>query len=111
MQKDCHMLSMRPWVSVWLWEAMDSTCLPWWKRELLDNRFTASGIQDTTGYLRRAENKWRPPRCGSVILQGLREERAGREGALGGSHAGESSWSSLGWSSGQPLGGRLDVAH
>jgi hypothetical protein len=41
--------------------------------------------------------KWRPGGCGVWLGRpwGRREERAGREGALGGSHASESPWSGL----------------
>jgi hypothetical protein len=45
-----------------------------------------------SGYCGRAENKWGPwERLGQP--QSQREERAGGEGPLGGSHEGESPWS------------------
>ena len=59
--------------------------------EARDNRFSVSGIPDTAGHHRRAEKKVEAP---GAAQSSLREERAGSEGALGGSHAGESLWSS-----------------
>jgi hypothetical protein len=94
------MLSTWPRVGVWLWEATDPVHggLGGWTRgssrslglmETRDNRFSVSGIPDATEHCRRAENKMETP--GQLgHSQGRREERAGREGALGGSHAGES---------------------
>jgi hypothetical protein len=43
--------------------------------------------------------------------RGQREERAGGEEALGGSHSGKSPWSIRGWNAGRSSGGRLDAAH
>ena len=50
-----------------------------------DNRFSVSGISDAAGHRGRAENKVGAPRV-ARSSQSLREERAGGEGALGGSH-------------------------
>jgi hypothetical protein len=62
--------------------------------EARDNRFSVSGIPGTTGHRRRAEKK-----VGALEVAqscpGRREERAVREGVLGGSHTGENPWSVL----------------
>ena len=51
------MLSTQPWVGVWLSEATESQLSGWWTGAVLGTRFSASGIPDTAGHLRRAENK------------------------------------------------------
>lgn len=63
--EDCPTLSTRPRLGVWLWEAMDpahrvwTRCSPWslGLMEAKDKRFSVSGIPDTAGCYRRAENK------------------------------------------------------
>ena len=59
------MRSTQFWVCVWLWEAMDSAHWGWTRgsprslglNEARDNRFSVSGVPDTTGHLGRPENK------------------------------------------------------
>jgi hypothetical protein len=65
---------------------------------VLGNKFLVSGIPDTAGHCRRPENKMGAP--GSAWSSageggGRREERSGREWAVGGSHAGKNPWSCL----------------
>jgi hypothetical protein len=63
------MLSKRPRVGVWLWEATDPAHGGWTRgslrslglMEARDNRFLVLGIPDATGHHRRAENKMRSP--------------------------------------------------
>jgi hypothetical protein len=98
--EDPHMLSTRPSVGVWLWEATDPACGGWARSsprslglmEARDSRFSVSGIPDTAGHCRRAEKKMLALGVALTSLSG-REERAGREGVLGSSHMGESPWS------------------
>ena len=62
---------------------------------VLGTRFSDSGIPDTAGHFRKAENKWGAP-GESLASLGAEERRGqGEKGALGGSHMGESPWSSL----------------
>ena len=85
---------MRPLVGVWLWEAIESQLKGggrgWGETrgsprslgltETRDNRFSVSGIPDTAGHGRRAENKM-GSRGHLGQSRGQREERAGRGGA------------------------------
>jgi hypothetical protein len=75
--------------------------------EARDNRFSVSGISDTTGHLRRAENKMGAP--GAAQSRDRREEMAGREGVLGVFTSVRVLGLVPGWSSGRPSSRRLDV--
>ena len=77
--------------------------------EARDNRFSVSDIPDATGHRRRAKNKVRGPRGGSVS-PGTERRGQGERGCwvvplrarvLGPVH---------GWSAGRPSSRRLDVA-
>jgi hypothetical protein len=57
--------------------------------EARDNRFSVSGIPTQLDIAEKLRIKW-GPWAWLGHPHGRREERAGREGALGGSHAGES---------------------
>ena len=74
--------------------------------EARDNRFSVSGIPDTDGHCRTAEDK-----MGAL---GLAESAPGTKGGEG-KERGGSGWFPLGpvhgWSAERPSGGRLDAAH
>jgi hypothetical protein len=61
--------------------------------EARDNRFSVSDIPYITGHPEELRTKW-GPREQLGQPQGQREERAGGEGELDGSHIGESPWAS-----------------
>jgi hypothetical protein len=85
------MLSTRPWVGVWLWEATEPSppvgrqgaVQGFWAS--LRPKITGSQSQASQMPLDTAEElrtKWGPQEC-LGHPQGRREERAGREGTLG----------------------------
>jgi hypothetical protein len=73
--EDCHTISTRPWVGIWLWEAMKpqpasgggGSPRSLGLTEARDNRSSTSGIPDTVGHHGRAENKMGVPGDSSVI--------------------------------------------
>ena len=79
--------------------------------EARDNRFSVSGIPDTSGHCRRAENK--------VGCHGGGLDRPGAIGRKGQKERGHSmapTWVTIlgpvrGWNAGRPSGGRIDAAH
>jgi hypothetical protein len=77
-----------------------------WRQEITGSQSQASQTQLDTG--EELRTKWGSREWLSQPL-GWKEERAGGEGALGGSHTGKSPWSGGGWSTGRPFQGRLDL--
>jgi hypothetical protein len=76
----------------------------------LETTGSSSQTSQTDVCHRRVENKVRTHRKGGVFgqPQGVREKGVGGERVLGGSHLGQSLWSSL--VAGRPSCGRLDAA-
>lgn len=62
------------------------------KGQSRDNRFSVSGIPEVAGHRRRAENKVEVLKVAWSSLGPKVGEGREREGALGGSHVGESPW-------------------
>ena len=87
--QDCHTLSTRARVGVWLCEATDPNLAGGGQGAVLGNR--SQPLASHAGYRGGAENKWGT--LGGSVSFRAKGRRGQEERALDGSHAGESSWS------------------
>ena len=99
MRKDCHMLSTDP------------SSVGGGQGAVIGTKLSASGIPDTVGHRRRAENRMRA--LGAAQSVPGTEVRGGQGGGCGYVVPMEVKVLGLvcGWSAGRPSGRRLDAAH
>ena len=104
------MLSMRPWVGIWLWEAMESQLSWWWTRDSPRHQ-VPSLWHPTLETAEKLRTEGPPPPTPAALSPGPKEGKGRGEGACWFPRRQEVLGPVCGWSAGWPSYRRLDAAH